>query len=166
MENVYQPIYIHPVNENTEITISNEKELHYKVVEFIRRFRPDAVLVPGLGEHQINSSLRSDSYLKGYKSGTPDIIILNPHRYYSGLCLELKTPTGKGIISTKQQEFMNQMEQMNYKVIISNDYDFIIVQLLEYFNDIMYPCKYCYNKRGYKTLEKLTKHHEYFHKIS
>ena len=152
--------------ENTEITLTNEKELHYKVVGFIRRFRKDAVIVPGLGEHQFNTNLRTDAYLKGYQGGQADIIILNPHRYYQGLCLELKSPTGKGVVSTKQQEFMNKMEQMNYKVIISNDYDFIIVQLLEYFNDIVYPCKFCYNKRGYKTLEKLTKHHEYFHKIS
>ena len=152
--------------ENKEINISNEKDLHYKVVEFIKRFRKDAILIPGLGEHQVNSGLRSDSFHKGYTSGQPDIMILNPHRYYSGLCLELKTPTGKGIVSSNQKEFLNQMDQMNYKVIISNDYDYIIVQLLEYFNDIMYPCKYCYAKRGYKTLEKLNRHYEYFHKIS
>ena len=36
------------------------------------------------------------------------------------------------------------------------DYDYIIVQLLEYFKDVMYPCKYCCRiRRGYKTLEKL-----------
>ena len=152
--------------ENKEIMISNEKELHYKVVQFIKRFRKDALLIPGLGEHQVNSGLRSDSFYKGYTSGQPDIMILNSHRYYSGLCLELKTPTGKGITSSNQKEFLKQMEQMNYKVIISNDYDYIIVQLLEYFKDIMYPCKYCCTKRGYKTFEKLLKHYDLFHKIN
>jgi hypothetical protein len=152
--------------ENKEIIISNEKELHYKVVQFIKRFRKDAILVPGLGEHQVNSGLRTDSYFKGYTSGQPDIMILNSHRYYAGLCLELKTPTGKGITSSNQKEFLNQMELINYKVIISNDYDYIIVQLLEYFKDIMYPCKYCCTKRGYKTFEKLLKHHDLFHKIN
>lgn len=152
--------------ENKQINISNERELHYKVVEFIRRFKSDIVLIPGLGEHQTTCSLRSDAYFKGYKGGTPDIIILNPHRVYSGICVELKSPTGKGVISLKQKEFLNKMKQLNYKVIISNDYDFIIVELLEYFNDIMYPCRYCYGKRGYKTLAKLNKHYEYFHKIN
>ena len=151
--------------ENREIGISNEKDLHYKVVEFIKRFLTNAVLVPGLGEHQVTSQLRSDSFFKGYTSGQPDIIILNPHRYFSGLCMELKTPTGKGVISPKQKEFLETLNQMNYKVIVSNDYDYIVVQLLEYFNDVMYPCKYCYGKRGYKTLEKLNKHYQYFHKI-
>jgi len=151
--------------ENREIEISNEKDLHYKVVEFIKRFLKNAVLVPGLGEHQVSTQLRSDSFFKGYTSGQPDIIILNPHRYYSGLCLELKTPTGKGVVSNKQKEYLDKLDQMNYKVVISNDYDFIVVQLLEYFNDVMYPCKYCYGKRGYKTLEKLNRHYQYFHKI-
>jgi len=152
--------------ENREIEISNEKELHYKVVEFIKRFLENAILIPGLGEHQVTSQLRSDSFFKGYTSGQPDILILNPHRYYSGLCLELKTPTGKGVISPKQKEFLERLDQMNYKVIVSNDYDYIVVQLLEYFNNVMYPCKYCYNKRGYKTIEKLNKHYQYFHKIN
>ena len=53
-------ILIYRNMENKEIQLSNEKELHYKVVQFIRRFGPDAVLIPGLGEHQINSSIRSD----------------------------------------------------------------------------------------------------------
>lgn len=151
--------------ENRAIEISNEKDLHYKVVEFIKRFLKNAILVPGLGEHQVTTQLRSDSFFKGYTSGQPDIIILNPHRYYSGLCLELKTPTGKGVVSKNQKEYLDTLDQMNYKVIISNDYDFIVVQLLEYFNDVMYPCKYCYGKRGYKTLEKLNRHYQYFHKI-
>ena len=152
--------------ENQELHLSNEKDLHYKVVQFIRRFKEDAVMIPGLGEHQTTSQIRSDSFYKGYTGGQADIIILNPHRYYSGLCIELKTPTGKGVLSANQKAFLNNMEHMNYKVIVSNDYDYIIVQLLEYFKDVMYPCKYCCRiRRGYKTLEKLKKHYEYFHKI-
>jgi hypothetical protein len=112
-------------------------------------------MIPGLGEHQTTSQIRSDSFFKGYTGGRADIIILNPHRYYSGLCIELKTPTGKGVLSANQKAFLNNMEHMNYKVLISNDYDYIIVQLLEYFKDVMYPCKYCCKiRRGYKTLEK------------
>ena len=94
--------------ENKEFIISNEKELHYKVIQFIKRFRKDVILVPGLGEHQVNSGLRSDSFYKGYTSGQPDIMILNSHRYYAGLCIELKTPTGKGITSSNQKDFFDK----------------------------------------------------------
>ena len=37
---------------NKMIMIGNETDLHYKVVDMIRRFYPDSILVAGLGENQ------------------------------------------------------------------------------------------------------------------
>ena len=54
------------------ININNEKELHYKVIDYIKKYIKEAIIIPGLGEHQINSSLRSDAYFKGYVGGQPD----------------------------------------------------------------------------------------------
>ena len=88
------------------ININNEKDLHYKVIHFIRHFIKEAIIIPGLGEHQINSSVRSDAYFKGYGSGQVDIILLNYHTKYRGLAIELKTPTGLGVISNNQQNYM------------------------------------------------------------
>ena len=151
--------------ENTQIQLINEADLHKKVVAFIRRFHQDIIIIPGLGEYQSNSALRVACYNKGYLGGQPDIMIINAHRYYQGLALEMKTPTGKGKLSNNQNEYLNKLELSGYKCIISNDYDEIIVELLKYFDDIMYPCKYCNNKRGYKTIEKLNNHLKSFHKI-
>ena len=36
---------------NKMIMISNEKELHYRVVELIRKYYPDSILVAGMGEN-------------------------------------------------------------------------------------------------------------------
>ena len=146
------------------LQINDETDLHKKVIEFIRKYAPAAVTIPGLGEYQFNSTLRTNCYDKGYTGGQPDILIVNSHRYYQGLALEFKTPTGKGIISTKQTDYLKKLETSGYKCLISNDYDEIIVKLLKYFNDIIYPCKFCDNKRGYKTIDKLNKHYKYFHK--
>ena len=41
----------------------------------------ETIIIPGLGEHQINTGLRIDSYLKGYTGGQPDIILLNYHTH-------------------------------------------------------------------------------------
>ena len=150
--------------EDTSIQILDENDLHKKVVEFIRRFVPHAIIVPGLGEYQITSSIRSSCYDKGYLGGQPDIMIINSHRYFQGLALEFKTPTGKGRVSSNQRTYLNKLEQVGYKCIISNDYDEIVVELMKYSEDIIYPCKYCCGKRGYKTIEKLNKHYKYFHK--
>jgi hypothetical protein len=150
--------------ENTQIQLINETDLHNKVVAFIRRFYPDVIMIPGLGEYQTNTTIRTSCYNKGYTGGQPDIIIINSHRCYQGLAIELKSPTGKGKLSNKQNDYLNKLELSGYKCIISNDYEEIIVEMIKYFDDIMYPCKHC-NKRGYKTIEKLNNHLKYFHKI-
>ena len=150
--------------ENTQIQMISETDLHKKVAAFIRRFYPDVIIIPGLGEYQTNTTIRTSCYNKGYTGGQPDILIINSHRYYQGLALEFKTPTGKGVISTKQNEYLKKLETSGYLCIISIDYDEIIVELLKYFNDIIYPCRFCDNKRGYKTIDKLNKHYKYFHK--
>ena len=58
------------------ININDEKTLHYKVVDYIKKYIKEAIIVPGLGELQFNSNLRTDSYLKGYQGGQPDILLL------------------------------------------------------------------------------------------
>lgn len=150
--------------EDNTIQLYDENDLHKKVVAFIKRFAPHAIIIPGLGEYQVNSAIRSGCYDKGYTGGQPDVIIANAHRHYQGLALEFKTPSGKGRVSANQREYLNRLEQSGYKCIISNDYDEIIVELLKYFEDVIFPCKRCLGKRGYKTIEKLNKHHKYFHK--
>ena len=87
---------------NKMIMISNEKELHYKVVQLIRNYYPDALLVAGLGENQDTEDKRLDSYKKGYGRGTPDLMVLNYHKDYNGLCIEFKSPTNNYEVSESQ----------------------------------------------------------------
>ena len=85
------------------ININNEKELHYKVVDYTKKYIKEAIIIPGLGEHQHNSNVSADAYFKGYTGGQPDILLLNYHTKYRGLAIEFKTPTGRGIISKNQE---------------------------------------------------------------
>ena len=78
---------------NKMIMISNEKELYYKVVNLIRNYYPDSIIVAGLGENQDTEEKRLDSYKKGYSRGQPDLMILDYHKDYKGLCIEFKSPT-------------------------------------------------------------------------
>ena len=95
--------------ENTQIQLNNETDLHKKVVQFIRRFHPDVIIIPGLGEYQTNTGLRTSCYHKGYSGGQPDILIINSHRYFQGLAIEFKTPTGKGRLSNNQNEYLSKL---------------------------------------------------------
>ena len=78
---------------NHMIMIGNETDLHYKVVDFIRKFYPDSILVTGLGENQDTEDKRLDSYKKGYVRGQPDLMVLNYHKDFEGLGIEFKSPT-------------------------------------------------------------------------
>lgn len=121
------------ISEVTQIRICNERDLHYAVVAFIRKYRPDCIIVPGLGENQETPTTRYDSKCKGYASGTPDILILNKHKEYNGLAIEFKTPTGKGELSDNQASFLDALHENNFKIIISNNYEELILQLHNYF---------------------------------
>ena len=88
--------------------IKNETDLHCKVVEYIRRFYPEAIIVAGMDELQDTCSKRISSWKKGYTKGQPDIMILNNHTDYSGCCIEFKSPTNKYKISDAQKEMKHK----------------------------------------------------------
>ena len=146
---------------NNQLSIMNEKDLHYNVVKFIRNNIHDAVIVPSCGEHQTTSSIRCDAYSKGYVSGQPDILLLNYHKYFNGIAIELKTPKGNGILSANQQ-YLNKLSDNNYKIIVSNDFTNIILQILEYKKHLMYKCKYCI--KYFYSDETRNNHYKYIHR--
>jgi prophage antirepressor-like protein len=87
--------------EGMQIRLLNETDLHYKVVEYIRWYHPNAFIIAGLGEFQTTSALRMDGWHKGYTSGQPDIIIANPMNEHTGFAIELKTPTVREMVGSK-----------------------------------------------------------------
>ena len=101
----------------------NETDLHCKIIDFIRKYYPQAIIIPGLGELQYTANMRIDAWQKGYKGGQPDILIANQSNDFIGLAIELKTPAGNGRVSDNQQVFLNKLEEEGYYVLISNDYD-------------------------------------------
>ena len=103
--------------------IGNETDLHYKVVDVIRRYYPDTILVAGLGENQDTENKRLDSYKKGYMRGQPDLLVLDYHKDYKGLGIEFKSPTGNYYVSEAQKEMKKKYVNNGYAFILSNDYD-------------------------------------------
>ena len=128
---------------NKMIMISNENDLHYKVVDLIRRYYPDSILVAGLGENQDTEDKRLDSYKKGYMRGQPDLMILDYHKDYKGLCIEFKSPTNSYNISEAQLNMKEKYRNNDYAFILSNDYDYICKKLHKYMAGVRIPCKYC-----------------------
>ena len=128
---------------NKMIMIGNETDLHYKVVDLIRRYYPDSILVAGLGENQDTEDKRLDSYKKGYMRGQPDLMVLDYHKDYKGLCIEFKSPTNNYHVSEAQLEMKKKYVNNGYAFILGNDYDNISRNIHEYMKGIRVQCKYC-----------------------
>ena len=148
---------------NKMIMISNEKELHYKVVNLIRNYYPDAILVAGLGENQDTEEKRLDSYKKGYQRGQPDLMILNYHKYYQGLCIEFKSPTNNYEVSESQLKMKDKYKKNDYAYILSNDYDKISKLIHKYMDGVRIPCEYC--PKAFCNKKTLSSHYKVFHRI-
>ena len=148
---------------NKMIMISNEKELHYKVVNLIRNYYPDAILVAAMGENQDTEEKRLDSYKKGYQRGTPDLMILDYHKDYQGLCIEFKSPTNNYEVSESQIKMKEKYKKNNYAYILSNDYDKICKKIHKYMTGVRIPCEFC--PKVFCNKKTLSSHYKIFHRI-
>ena len=148
---------------NKMIMIGNETDLHYKVVQLIRNYYPDSILVAGLGENQDTEDKRLDSYKKGYQRGQPDLMILDYHKDYKGLCIEFKSPTNNYEVSESQIKMKEKYRKNNYAFILSNDYDKISKLLHKYMVGVRIPCEYCI--KAFRKKKTLNNHYKVFHRI-
>ena len=120
------------IQNNRVINIGTEKQLHNQVVSWIRRFHPELIIVPGLGELQKTDEARMEAWAKGYTKWQADLLILHTNVDFAGLCLEFKSPLGSGTLSDTQEEFLFKMKKSGYYVMVSNDYDEIIDTIVRY----------------------------------
>ena len=148
---------------NKMIMIGNETDLHYKVVDLIGKYYPHTILVAGLGENQDTEDKRLDSYKKGYMRGQPDLMVLDYHKDYKGLCIEFKSPTNNYHVSKAQYELMEKYSNNNYKFILSNDYDEICIEVHDYMKGVRLPCNCCI--KHFHNNDTLTTHYRVIHKL-
>ena len=152
----------HKYNNTLSFKIENETDLHVKVVSFLKKRYPHSLFTVTLGENQDTVHKRINSFKKGYLCGSPDLIINNLHKHYTGFCIEFKSPKGNGVLSPDQTMILLQYQNNGFKILVSNDYDQIIEQIIEYFRDVRIKCSDC--PRRFITPQSLWNHIECFHK--
>ena len=153
----------HKYNNTLTFKIENEMNVHVKVVYFLKKRYPHSLFTVTLGENQDTVHKRIDSFKKGYLRGSPDLIINNLHKHYTGFCIEFKSPKGNGVLSPDQSMMLWQYQNNGFKTLVSNDYDQIIEQIIEYFRDVRILCSYC--SRRFISYQSLKNHMKGFHKI-
>ena len=157
----YYKLFDNP--NNKMFKIENETDLHYKVVNLIRNYYPNSILVAGLGENQDTEEKRLDSYKKGYQKGQPDLMILDYHKDYKGLCIEFKSPANNYHVSEAQLKMKEKYCNNDYAFILSNDYDKISKLIHKYMAGVRIPCKYC--TKAFRNKKTLEKHYKVIHRI-
>ena len=157
----YYKLFDNP--NNKMFKIENEMDLHCKVVHLIRNYYPNAIMVAGLGENQDTPDKRIDSWKKGYTKGQPDLMILDYHKDYKGLCIEFKSLTNNYNISEAQLKTKEKYRNNDYAFILSNDYNKISKNIHKYMAGVRIPCKYC--TRAFRNKKTLNKHYKVIHRI-
>ena len=155
--------YDHKYSNMLTFKIENETDIHVKEVSFIKKRYPHSLFTVTLGENQDTVHKRIDSFKKGYLRGSPDLIINNLHKHYTGFCIEFKNPKGNGVLSPDQSMMLRQHQNNGFKTLVSNDYDQIIEQIIEYFRDVRLLCSHC--PRRFISPQSLRNHIKFFHKM-
>ena len=65
-------------------------DLHVKVVSFLKKRYPHSLFTITSGENQDTALKRIDSFKKGYLRGSPDLIINNLYKHYTGFASSLR----------------------------------------------------------------------------
>ena len=154
----------HKYSNMLTLKIENETDLHVKVVSFLKKRYPRSLFTVTLGENQDTVHKRIDSFKKGYLRGSPDLIINNLHKHYTGFCIEFKNPKGNGVLSPDQSMIQQQYHNNGFKILVSNDYDQIIEQIIEYFRNVRIKCSY-YPRKFISSLS-IKSHIKSIHKIT
>ena len=153
----------HKYNNTLTFKIENETDFHVKVVSFLKKRYPHSLFTATLGELQRTCEERIGSWRKGYLRGSPDLVIYNLHKRYTSFCIEFKTPKGNGVLSPDQSMMLRQYQNNAFKTLVSNDYDYIIVQMIEYFRDVRMKCSFC--PRRFISSQSLRNHINGFHRM-
>ena len=153
----------HKYDNTLTFKIENETDLHVKVVSFLKKRYPHSLFTVTSGENQDTPFKRIDSFKKGYLRGSPDLIINNLHKHYIGFCVEFKSPKGNGVLSPDQSMILLQYQNNGFKTLVSNDYDHIIEEVIEYFIDVRIKCSFC--PRRFISSQSLRNHINGFHKM-
>ena len=154
---------VHKCPTKLTFKIETEEDLHTKVVSFIKKQYPDSLFTATFGEMQDTDQKRIKGFCMGYMKGSPDLIIQNLHKKYNGFVIEFKSPKTGGVISLDQSKMIQAYKDNGYKTLISNNYDEILIQLIDYFQGVRIKCEYCSMK--FKSKKTLANHHKYFHRI-
>ena len=107
-----------------------ESEIQTRVVQFVRTFYPNTLIfsIPNGAHTTTKNRVRLSK--EGLLAGAPDLAIMEPRHGFHGLFIELKTEDG--VVSTAQNDVMQQLHQRNYLCYVARHHDTAIKIIEDY----------------------------------
>jgi hypothetical protein len=104
---------------------------------------------------------RLECWSKGYQKGQPDLIIHQRSGNFSGLAIELKSPTGRGVVSPEQDQWLDDMRLAGYQAVVCDDLQKTIGLIDEFLRKARVCCRHCGS--SFKTQKYLERHLKNMH---
>lgn len=88
---------------------SEEDHVQYQIMEYLSYAHKDAfcIHVPNEGRGKISFTQMAKIKALGVKKGVSDLLFFDPRHGYTGLAIEVKTPTGT--VKKEQREFLARL---------------------------------------------------------
>ena len=116
--------------------IADEKQLHHKVVSFLRKkYDYSILMILGLGKYQNRKINRICAYKKGYTRAVCDLLLLNCTSKFNEFAIEFKSPIGKYVFANNRKITKEKYIKNKMKYLLSNDYDEIIYEIVKYMEE-------------------------------
>ncbi len=142
LNNVHTPVASLPISKpkrqkkpkvkvNGRTFTREEDSIHFECIQLLKNEFPNVEWVSNI----LDGAKLGEKVMKRHagmrnRPGTSDIIILEPRKGFHGMCLEVKTLTGK--VSQEQRDFLDRMKRKGYHVTTGHGLDDCFMAIREY----------------------------------
>jgi hypothetical protein len=106
----------------------------------------------------VHIGLRKACAYKGYQGGQPDLIIHQRSGNFSDQALELKTPEGDGVVTPKQQKWLEDLRLAGYQARVCDNLEDAIGFIARFLRNARVCCLHCGS--SFKSRKNLERHLE------
>ena len=115
--------------------IKNDEEIEQiKTVNYLKWQYPRVLFTISPAGIRLYVAIGAKFKRMGYHAGTPDLIILEPNKYFHGLFIEMKKIKG-GSVTDTQKSFINHLLANRYEAKVANGYIEAKAIIDEYLNE-------------------------------
>lgn len=112
--------------------------LFNKYNKFLKKYYPEFLINYALKEEEMDKATLQTCVDYGYTVGSPDFLVFNKHRQYSGLAVNIISPGGK--LSETKIIYTDRLRRNGWYVINSGEFEELLYQTFQYAKGLSILC--------------------------